>query len=106
MISRMIPVFRWRRHVFPKLRVYFDNPATASGTVEDGVLMKVSTLVSEIENLNDVVSGFIEITNYKAKVVEILSPEVDLYTLIRYRSTEFTLAFDELKKEILEFVQV
>jgi hypothetical protein len=105
MISRMIPAFKWQRHMLPKLRVYFDNPATASGTAEDGVLMKVSTLVSEIENLNGVVSGFIEITNYKTKVVEILSPEVDVYTLIRDRSAEVTLSVDELKKEILAFAQ-
>lgn len=105
MISRMIPAFKWQRHTFPKLRVYFDNPTTASGTAEDGVLMKVSTLVSEIENLNGVVSGFIEITNYKTKVVEILSPEVDVYTLIRDRSAEVTLSVDELKKEILAFAQ-
>ena len=106
MISRMVPIFRWQRHAFPKLRVYFDNPATASGTDEQGVMMKLQTLASEIENLNGVVSGFIEITNYKSKVVEILSPKVDMYTLIRDRSDEVVLSAEELKREIIEFAYV
>lgn len=65
MIRRSIPVFRWDRNVCPKIKVYFDNPGTEAGTDEAGVLMKYPTLLSKIESLNGVVSGFIEITNYR-----------------------------------------
>lgn len=105
MITRMIPIFKWQRQGIPKLRVYFDNPTTAGGTVKQGVLMKLQTLMSEIENLNGVVSGFIEITNYKGKVVEVLSPEVDVYILIRDRTDEVTLTAEELKLDVLAFAQ-
>jgi hypothetical protein len=103
MIQRMVPVFKWERRAHPKLRVYFDNPDTGAGTYEDGALLKYPTLVSEIENLNGVVSGFIEITNYKGDVVEVLSPASDVYTLIRNRSDETAFDFSELIKEVSDF---
>ncbi|NWE37572.1 hypothetical protein, partial [Pseudomonas gingeri] len=34
MAQRMLPIFKWKRDVFPKLRVYFDNPSTGAGTYE------------------------------------------------------------------------
>jgi hypothetical protein len=66
-------------------------------------------LVSEVENLNGVVSGFIEITNYKGDVIEVLSPAIDAYTLIRNRcddEVETPLSFSELMKKIAEFSQL
>lgn len=55
--------------------MYFDNPGTETGTDGAGVLMKYPALLSEIENLGGVISGFIEITNYNGQVVEVLSPK-------------------------------
>ncbi len=108
-LVRMLPIFEWNRDVFPKLNVYFDNPSTGAGTDEEGALFKFSTLVLEVENLNGVVSGFIEITNYKGDVIEVLSPAVDAYTLIRNRcddEAETPLSFSVLMKKIAEFSQL
>lgn len=103
MIARNIPVFEWRRTVFPKLKVYFDNPQTGAGTDESGVLMKYHTLVSEIKNLNGVGNGFIEITNFQNKVIEVLSPSEDMYILIENRTREINLNFLKLLEAVSKF---
>ncbi|WP_409488151.1 hypothetical protein ACK1U3_20940 [Pseudomonas promysalinigenes] len=104
MIQRMIPVFRWGRSVCPKIKVYFDNPETEAGTVEAGVLMKFPTLLTEIDNLNDVVNGFVEVTNYKGEVVEVLSPSKEVFTLIRNRKDEEVLSHSQLVEALSSFV--
>ncbi|MDZ3991666.1 hypothetical protein PspTeo4_11240 [Pseudomonas sp. Teo4] len=104
MIQRMIPVFRWDRDVCPKIKVYFDNPVTETGTHEAGVLMKYPTLLSEIDNLSGVVSGFIEVTNYKGDVVEILSASKGVFTLIRNRKDEDVLTHSKLVEALNSFV--
>jgi len=104
MIQRLIPVFRWDRGVCPKIRVYFDNPGTEAGTDESGVLMKYSTLLTEVENLSGVLSGFIEVTNYRGGVVEILSPKAGIFTLIRNRKDEETLDHAQLVEALNGFV--
>jgi len=92
MLERTVYPFRWNRPVSPKVRVYFDNPVTGAGTDEEGVLMTYSTVLSEIGNLNGVVNGFIEITNYAGEVIEVLFPGQDQFTLIRHRSDETAVA--------------
>lgn len=104
MIQRMIPVFRWSRKVCPKIKVYFDNPGTETGTDEAGVLMKYPTLLSEIENLGGVINGFIEITNYKGEVVEVLSPKKEVFTLVRNRKDEEVLTYSQLVEALNGFV--
>lgn len=106
MTQRTVPVFKWKRQAHPKLMVYFDNPGTGAGTYENGAILKYPILISEIENLNGVGSGFIEVTNYMGSVVEILSPELDKYTLIRNRSDEESMGYPELIKEISTFAGV
>ncbi|OQR26362.1 hypothetical protein BWR59_31615 [Pseudomonas sp. Bc-h] len=106
MMQRMVPVFKWKRKVHPKLKVYFDNPGTGAGTYEAGALLKYPTLISEVENLNGIVSGFIEVTNYKGEVVEVLSPAPDTYSLIRNRSDEKSMSLPELIKDISAFAGV
>jgi len=104
MLERTVYPFRWNRPVSPKIRVYFDNPVTGAGTDEQGVLMTYSTLLSEIGNLNGVVSGFIEITNYAGEVIEVLSPGQDQFTLIRHRSDETAVSLPQLKDAVNRFV--
>lgn len=88
MIQYLIPPFRWNRGICPKIRVYFDNPNTKAGTDEAGALMKYPALLSEIESLSGVIGGFIEVANYKGEVLEILSPKVEVFTLVRNRKDE------------------
>ncbi|MBP1127128.1 MULTISPECIES: hypothetical protein [Pseudomonas] len=105
MMTRMIPVFRWKRSACPKLKVYFDNPKTGSGTYENGALLKFPTFISEVENLNGVVNGFIEVTNYKGEVLEVLSPRKDVYTLIRNRTDEDSMDLPKLLQKLSEFAE-
>lgn len=104
MLGRTVYPFRWNRPVSPKIRVYFDNPATGSGTDEEGVLMTYSTVLAEIDNLNGVVSGFIEITNYAGEVIEVLFPGQDQFILIRHRREETAVSLPQLKDAVNRFV--
>ncbi|MGN8357276.1 hypothetical protein [Pseudomonas alloputida] len=103
MIQRLIPVFRWDRSVCPKINVYFDNPGTEAGTHEAGVLMKYPTLLAEVDNLSGVINGFIEVTNYKGDVVEILSPRAGEFTFIRNRKDEVVLSRPQLLEALEAF---
>jgi hypothetical protein len=99
----LVPILDWERAKHPKLRVYFDNPATGGGSDEFGVLLKQSVLAQEIENLNGVSAGFIEITNWADKVVEVLSPNLNDFILIRDRTDEELMSKSELLARIDEF---
>ncbi|UFH50455.1 hypothetical protein [Pseudomonas sp. KNUC1026] len=85
MNGHLVPVLDWSRLPSPKTILYFDNPKTGGGT-EDSVVVRYESLLHEIENLNGVAGGFIEITNYKGGVIELLSPEEGVYELIRNRA--------------------
>ncbi|MET3052362.1 hypothetical protein ABXV19_11220 [Pseudomonas alkylphenolica] len=93
-----IPTLDWKRDKHPKLRVYFDNPKTGGGTDEAGVLFKLPVLLQEIENLNGVGEGFIEVTNWSGGVIEIISPESGKYILITNRQDEELLGEDILER--------
>lgn len=99
----LIPILDWARAKHPKLRVYFDNPATGGGSDETGVLLKQSVLVQEIENLNGVNDGFIEIANWCGRVIEVLSPDVDKFLLIRNREDEELMSRSEVLTRVNEF---
>jgi len=105
MIQRLVPAFDWKREICPKIRVYFDNPKVDSGTDEAGVLIKYSTLLSLLEDLDGVMDGFIEITNCLGRVVEVLSPRSGVYTLIHDRKDEESIDFQKLAERILVFVR-
>lgn len=105
MYLHYIPILEWSRPRCPKLYVYFDNPATGGGTDKAGVLLKQSVSLLEIEALNGVSDGFIEITNWQEKVVEIISPSLGSYKLIRDRKYEESLSKDELFIRIQKFLE-
>ncbi len=86
--THVVPVYEWDRTVQPRISVYFDNPRTGGGTDESGALVPLRVLLAEIENLSGVGGGFIEITNYRGEVIEVLSPEEGNYVLIRNRQDE------------------
>jgi len=84
----IVDVNNWRRIRQPKISLYFDNPRTGGGADKDGAIVSLETLMAEIENLNGVSDGFIEITNYRDEVIEVLSPEEGRYVLIQNRQHE------------------
>jgi len=104
MYLHLISIFDWARPKCPKIRVYFDNPATGGGTEKYGALISYSTLKQEIDNLNGVSNGFIEITNWARGVVEVLSPANENYILIYDRKDEETLARDDLLLKLTQFL--
>jgi hypothetical protein len=103
-ILRTVAVFDWGRDASPKIKVYFDNPKTGGGTQESGAIVRFATLLAEIENLSGVVDGFIEITNYKGDVVEVLSAKEGAYTLIRNRKDEEEMDLSSLNATLNVFV--
>ena len=84
----IVAIDNWHRTRQPKITVYFDNPRTGGGTDDAGALVPLRVLLAEIDNLNGVGNGFIEITNYRGEVIEVLSPSEGHYVLIRNRQDE------------------
>lgn len=99
-----VPVLDWKRTVCPKVKVYFDNPKTGAGTDEARVLVNYSTLLLEVDNLEGVSNGFIELENYKGDIVEILSPEKKEFILILNREDEAVMSKDILRAYLDDFV--
>lgn len=76
-----VPTLDWQRSAAPKIMLRFDNPRTGSGTSDCApVAVGYSTLECEIQNLNGVANGFIEITSFRGEFAEILSPEKQQFT--------------------------
>jgi len=84
----IVGIYNWHRTREPKISVYFDNSRTGGGTDKDGAIVSLATLIAEIDNLNGVSDGFIEISNYRNEVIEVLSPAEGHYVLIRNRQDE------------------
>jgi len=84
----IVGIDNWHRAKQPKITVYFDNPRTGGGTDDVGALIPLRVLLAEIDNLNGVSNGFIEITNYRGEVIEVLSPTEGRYVLIHNRQDE------------------
>lgn len=101
---RIVPILRWDRLPAPKTVIYFDNPRTGSGT-GDSVIVRYESLVFEIENLNGVADGFVEIVNYKGDVIEVLSPTPGVYKLIRNRKGDEVMDHQSLLKNVSEFLK-
>lgn len=68
-----IQLTNWERNITPKILLRFDNPKHKTGTIGDQeILAKFDLLSQEISNLDGVVNGFIEVTNYKNERFEIV----------------------------------
>lgn len=67
------------------------------------MVVSYSILLDEIENLNGVSLGFVEIVNYKDEVLEIISPSSNVFVLIRNRDDNTRESVQ--KNAVFEFVQ-
>lgn len=81
----IVETLNWDRKLTPKIILRFDNPKTRGGTSDEGAFVKYATVLHEIENIDGVVNGFLEILNYKSEVFEVLSPAVGQFVIIRNR---------------------
>lgn len=86
MRRELINYLDWERNACPKAILRFDNPKTRSGTGNREVLAKYELILREIDNINGVTQGFIEISNYQKRTIEVLSPEIGVYVFIRDRN--------------------
>ncbi|UOD33112.1 hypothetical protein INH39_16595 [Massilia violaceinigra] len=82
---KMVDTQNWQRTVAPKIFLHFDNPKTGGGTYGTGAFVNHAAVLREIDNLDGAANGFLEITNYRKKVIEILSPGMGQLILIRDR---------------------
>ncbi|GGA15607.1 hypothetical protein [Dyella caseinilytica] len=90
--KNIVPTLDWDRSVCPKIRIRFDNPKSRSGTGDDYILEKYDFVEKEVDNLEGVFDGYMEIVNYKDIVVEIISKGDGIFSLIRNRDdTNFEL---------------
>jgi hypothetical protein len=101
--QRSVPTLNWKRKKHPKLLVYFDNPKTGAGTEEQGAYLQIDYLFSEIENLHGVENGFVELTNWEGRIVELLWSADDKYRFIVERQDEHELSRQELLGRVMEF---
>lgn len=96
----------WQRGAAPKVALRFDNPRTGSGTGSAQVFATLDMLYREIELLDGVPSGFLELINCRDEVIELLSPVGGQYVLIfgRDDSTRRRIEKSDLKDFVLEFL--
>lgn len=100
-----VPTLDWKRNSKPKIYIYFDNPKTGSRALENSVRTSADQLFEEIDLLNGVTAGFIEVTNYKRDVLEILSPRLGWYALIKNRTDRYEMGVSDLKALVLNFLE-
>ncbi|MBT2748159.1 MULTISPECIES: hypothetical protein [unclassified Lysobacter] len=84
-MCRKVPALEWGREIHPKIVLYFDNPATGGGSAEPGVLVDFDLLLREIDGIDGVENAFVDITNYRGGVREVLSIGRDAFVLITER---------------------
>lgn len=96
----------WGRKPTPKIRLRFANPDTKGGTKNGSVLAKYSTVLREMDSLQGVGSGFLELENYRKQILEVLSPDETSYVVIRDRNdaTRRTFPRDEAKDVVWAFL--
>ncbi|MFJ1254345.1 hypothetical protein, partial [Cupriavidus sp. CuC1] len=82
------------------------RPSLRCLTWVDWVFASHDLLLREIELLDGVLAGFIEISNYRGSVREILSPAIGRYVLIDGRddSTRRFVEKDELNASVWGFL--
>lgn len=78
----IVDTLNWERKPSPQVQIRFDNPQTGVGTAGAYVLVKYEYLLREIDKLEGIGEGFIEILNYLGAVAEILSHAADQFVLI------------------------
>jgi hypothetical protein len=100
----VVAIHDWHRRVAPRIVLHFDNPLTGAGTDHD-VFCTRELLIAELQALNGS-KGFVEITNFEGRVVEVLSEQPDVYLLIRDRNDDQAqqLVFDRLLPLVDEFL--
>ena len=78
-IRRSTPINDWSRSLQPRIKLRFENSKTGAGTGDGYVFCALDLVLNEIGNLVGDPDGFLEIINFKERVMEILySPEQGL----------------------------
>jgi len=103
----VVPILSWTRAPAPKIVLRFDNPKTRAGTGSRYVFAKEPLLAREVDNLDGVPNGFIELQNYKGRTVEIISPRLGVFTYIvdRDDTTRTDVDKRDLQKRLDDFLR-
>ena len=81
----IVPTRNWKRGIHPKIALRFDNPRTRGGTGNAYVFAKYGTVINELEKLDGVKDGFLEVINFKGDVIEVISAGIGDFIVIRGR---------------------
>ncbi|EEC0297172.1 hypothetical protein YV76_004692 [Salmonella enterica subsp. enterica] len=104
MSTKRVFINEWTRKPVPKILIQFNNPRTGTGTIDNrSVLTNFSYLMSEINNLNGVAHGFINVMNYLDEVIRITSGTTNVYRLSSATGEE-DMSGDILNERIKEFL--
>lgn len=102
----IIDTLNWKREISSQVQIRFDNPKTGVGTTGAYVLVKYKYLLREIDKLDGIEEGFIEILNYLDGVAEILSQGMGqfIYIFDRDDSARELLSKDQLIERVKFFL--
>lgn len=92
---RRIPIDNWGRNPIPKVKIRFNNPRTRAGTIgQRYVVSSDSYLMLEVNSINGVHDGFVEVKNYLGETIKITSSSRNIFHL---SSSALTEDVNELK---------
>jgi len=102
----IVPSNDWHREPSPKLLLRFDNTKTRAGTGDRYVLSKFDLVIREAKEMLGTIDSFMEILNYKNRVLELLITGDDEYDVIfdRDDSQMIGIAAVDLEKVIWQFL--
>lgn len=90
----------------PRVLVRFENPKTQGGTIGGNFFpVDLSYLFMEIQNLEGVTDGVLEVQNFRDEVVRVISPFAGRFVLaINHGSSQQFLSFAETSRAVTEFI--
>lgn len=102
----IVPSLDWKRGPSPLAMVRFNNQKTGGGTAGgSSVPIRYDVLKDEIYRLDGVISGFIEVTNYRGNYLEILSMKPGMYS-VRFQDGSHgkNLDYEKVINEVWRFL--
>lgn len=102
----IVSTLNWGREPSPLAMVRFDNPQTGGGTTgSTAVPIRYDLLLNEVRNIEGVASAFIEVNNYRGHRLELLSPELENYTIrIQDQPPEHNCLYVDIVEKIRRFL--
>ncbi len=101
----IVETLNWRRSASPRAMVRFENPETGGGTVgRAAVPLAYPYLVSEVEKLDGIAAGFIDVTNFRGDRARVLSPAANVFTFHSQESAPRESGLQEVQTQLWRFL--